>query len=88
LCAAIALALFVRCNTETIHQMVAVVIPKFDPGSCDGRELSGAIDVLDVGEPGPLEQLVMGSVSGDGHRTIPVGAAPPARTQSRCGVDR
>jgi hypothetical protein len=88
LCTAIALASFVLRGAKKVDEMIAVVIPKVDPGCRDESELSRAIGLLDVDETGTLEQLAMVSVGGDGDRAIPVGAAPLGGTQSRCGVDR
>ena len=59
------LALFVVRETDEIDEMVVVVFVAFDPGACDGRELGRAVDLIDVDEPGPFEQLVGGE---DGRR--------------------
>jgi hypothetical protein len=85
--ASFALALLVVRETDEIDEMVVVVFVTFDPGARDGRELGGAIDLIDVDEPGPFEQLSVGQMGGDRDRAIVVGAAPPAGAQSSRGMD-
>jgi hypothetical protein len=81
------LASFVFRDAEKVHEVVAMLFALFDPGSRDGRELGGAIDLVDVDEPGIVEQVAVGSVGGDGDGAIAVGAPPPAGAQAGCGVD-
>jgi hypothetical protein len=68
--------------------MVVVVVALFDPRARDRGELGSAIGLLDVDEPGTLEQVAVGSVGGDGDGAIAVGAASLAGRESACGVDR
>jgi hypothetical protein len=57
---------------ERVMMMVALVHPRFS----DRRELLGAVGLLDVDEPGPLEERKVGEVAGDGDRAVSVSPPP------------
>ena len=81
------LALFDLDGTEGIHEIVVMLVALVDPGSRHGRELDGAIGLLDVDEPGPLEEVALGKVGGNGDRAVAVGAPASARVESGSGMD-
>jgi hypothetical protein len=82
------LSLFQLVGAEQFGEGVLMSIALVDPRFSDRGELLGAVGVIDVDEPGPLEELPVGEVGGDGDRTVPMRPAAQAGCESGRGIDR
>ena len=70
------LSLFELLGTEQFGEGIAMLVALLDP--CLGHlgELGGAVGLFDPGEAGPLEELPVGKVGGDGDRAVAVSPPP------------
>jgi hypothetical protein len=81
------LALLERGGALELGEGVAMVVAVVEPGLGHRLELSGAVGLIDVDEPGPLEELPTRQVRGDGDRPVAMSAAAKVRWEARRGVD-
>jgi hypothetical protein len=72
---AVALALFELGGTQGGDEIVVMLVAVFDPRSRRRRELGRAIDLLDVDEPGALEEVALGEVRSNRHGSGAMSAA-------------
>jgi hypothetical protein len=82
------LPLVERVGALELGEGVAIGLAMVDPRLGHRHELRRAIGLLDVDEPGPLEEFPTREVGGDGDRPVAMSATAIPRAESRCRMDR